>query len=65
MTIEIRITIDPFANGGAAHKYHATPEELEQNAREILIQAERDKRARERAFGNSTPGNQEPEAQAP
>ena len=65
MTIEIKITIDPFANGGAAKKYRTTPEQLEQNEREIKIQEERNERARRRAFGNSPPTNQESEPQVP
>ena len=48
MGLEIRIIIND--NNRGSHKYRATPEEREQNRREIAIQNERDRRAREKAL---------------
>lgn len=59
MGLEIRIIINDTGNRGG-HKYRATPEEIEQNRKEIAIQNERDKRAREKAlaeYENQTPQN--------
>jgi len=50
MGLEIRIIINGHNRG--SHKYRATPEEIEQNRKEIAIQHERDKRAREEAYRN-------------
>jgi hypothetical protein len=51
MGLEIRIIInDRFTGNRRSHKYRATPEEIEQNRKEIAIQNERDKRAREKAL---------------
>ena len=59
-----KIIRDRFAHGGHAKRYRTTPEQLEQNEREKIIQRERDQRARERAFGESrTDFNQEPQKQ--
>jgi len=54
MGLEIRIIInDRFTGNRGSHKYRATPEEIEQNRKEIAIQNERDKRAREEAYRNT------------
>lgn len=45
----IIIINDPFAHGGVAKKYRATPEQIERNKREIKIQNERDERVRAEA----------------
>ena len=51
MGLEIRIIINDRCDGNrGGHKYRATPEELEQNRKEIAIQNERNKRAREKAL---------------
>ena len=63
MAFEIKIIVDPFANGGAAKKYRSTPEQIARNEREIKIQEERDERARRKAFGESAPTDQNPEPQ--
>ena len=53
MSLEIKIIInDRFKS----HRYRATPEEIQQNRKEIAIQRERDQRAREKAYPN-TNGN--------
>ena len=57
MTIEIKIIIqDSLWKGACAKKYRATPEQIERNRREMLIQRERDERARKQALNTTDPG---------
>lgn len=49
--IEIKIIIEnSLWQGARAKRYRATPEQIERNKREILIQRERDERARKLAL---------------
>jgi len=48
--INIIIINDLFTSNRKAKRYRATPEQIEQNRKEIAIQRERDQRAREEAY---------------
>ena len=50
--MEIRIIINERPRG--TQKYRATPEQIERNRKEIREQEERDQRAREKAYPNSS-----------
>ncbi len=53
MRPETRIIInDRFTYDGESKKYRSTPEQIQQNQREIAAQRERDERAREEANRN-------------
>ena len=48
---EIIIIInDRLTSNRGSHKYRSTPEQIEQNRKEIAAQRERDERAREKAL---------------
>ncbi len=54
MTPERKIVIDtPFTYDGEYKKYRSTPEQIQQNQREKLVQRERDERARSEANSNA------------
>jgi hypothetical protein len=54
MGLEIKIIInDRFPYERESKRYRSTPEQIQQNRREIAVQRERDERAREEANRNT------------